>query len=228
MWVNIFLIQAIALVAFVASSNVVVLDSTNFEHLTQASTGSTTGDWLVKFYAPWCGHCKKLEPIYEEVASALAGEVNVAKVDVTGSRELGTRFEIKGFPTLKLFSKGKVYTYKGKRTVQDIVDFVKGGYAIHSPEEVQAPLGFFGEIAYVFRHAYKKASGDLRAGKFFTIDVFLTFMPVIFIALILLLIFAPSPSPPPRRKPAQTSEIGAGDKGGDNHDENTNKADKDE
>jgi thioredoxin-like negative regulator of GroEL len=39
-------------------SEIVTLNSENFEHLTQASTGATTGDWLIKFYAPWCGHCK--------------------------------------------------------------------------------------------------------------------------------------------------------------------------
>jgi thioredoxin domain-containing protein 5 len=73
------------------SSDVVVLDSSNFEHLTQASTGATTGDWLVKFYAPWCGHCTKLAPTWDKVAEDLKGVVNVAKVDVTASRDLGTR-----------------------------------------------------------------------------------------------------------------------------------------
>ena len=52
-------------------SEVIQLDQSNFEHLTQASTGATTGDWLVKFYAPWCGHCKKMEGLYEEVAGIL-------------------------------------------------------------------------------------------------------------------------------------------------------------
>jgi thioredoxin-like negative regulator of GroEL len=56
-----------------------------------------------------------LEPAWEEVASKLAGEVNIAKVDVPANQDLGRRFEIKGFPTLKFFSKGKSYTYKGKR-----------------------------------------------------------------------------------------------------------------
>lgn len=49
-------------------SEVIQLDQSNFEHLTQASTGATTGDWLVKFYAPWCGHCKKMEGLYDEVS----------------------------------------------------------------------------------------------------------------------------------------------------------------
>ena len=76
-------------------SNVVELTVANFEHLTQASSGSTTGDWFVEFYAPWCGHCKRLMPIWEEVADALKSEdnsyVNIAKVDVPAHRELGNR-----------------------------------------------------------------------------------------------------------------------------------------
>ena len=70
---------------------------------------------FVKFYAPWCGHCKTLAPAWEEISQSLVGEVNVAKVDVPANQDLGRRFDIKGFPTLKLFVKGKSYTYKGKR-----------------------------------------------------------------------------------------------------------------
>ena len=200
-----FYLTLFALLAL-SLGEVIVLDSKNFEHLTQASTGSTTGDWLIKFYAPWCGHCKKLEPVYEKVADALEGVVNVAKVDVPQSRDLGSRFEIKGFPTLKFFSKGKVYTYKGKRTVEDIVDFVKGGYQIHEAEEVQKPLGVFGELTRVYRHAYKKASADLTKGKFFTVDVFLTFLPLIFVVVLVLILLAPTPAPRPRKQRQPVSE----------------------
>ena len=54
-------------------SNVIVLTTETFEHQTQAATGATTGDWLVEFYAPWCGHCKKLLPIFEETADGMYG-----------------------------------------------------------------------------------------------------------------------------------------------------------
>lgn len=136
---SLFLVQLFVLVLIALGSDVVILDSKNFEHLTQASSGATTGDWLVEFYAPWCGHCKKLEPIYDKVAAALVGTVNVAKVDVTANRDLGTRFEIKGFPTLKLLSKGKVYDYKGRRTEEELIDFARGGYQIQSAEDVAPP-----------------------------------------------------------------------------------------
>jgi thioredoxin domain-containing protein 5 len=153
--------------------------------------------------APWCGHCKKLVPIYDELANELKGEVSVAKVDVTQNKDLGTRFEIKGFPTIKLISKGKTYTYKGKRTVEDMAEFARGGYQMHAAQEVAPPVGFFGEIGHIYTHAYKQATKDLKKGRFFTVDVFLTFLPVIFCLLIALLVCVPSPAPRPR-KPKQS------------------------
>lgn len=202
LWTSVALALVLC-VQLIVGSEVVTLTSQNFEHLTQASTGATTGDWLIKFYAPWCGHCKKLEPIYEQIAEKLKGDVNVGRVDVTANRDLGTRFDIKGFPTLILFSKGKLYPYKGRRTIEDISDFCRGGYQIHEPQEVQPPSGMFGEIGYIYRHAYKQAGLDLRKGNFFTVDVFLTFLPLLFVILLVIVLFAPTPTPRvPKRKVA--------------------------
>lgn len=135
-----FLLCAVVLATFLATSavadDVIVLTEQNFESQTQASTGATTGAWLVEFYAPWCGHCKKLEPVFKEVAESLKGKVNVAKVDVTQNRALGQRFDIKGFPTIKFFKDGKIYAYKSARTTEAFVEFATTGYVKSGSELV--------------------------------------------------------------------------------------------
>ena len=128
----------------------------------------------------------------------MKGVVNVARVDVMQNRDLGTRFDVKGFPTMKLLSKGHVYTYKGKRTTEDIVEFVRGGYQLHEPEKVPGELGYFGEIIMVYKHAYKQASKDLLTGNYFTASVFLMLLPIIFGIIFLLIIFIPFSNPQER------------------------------
>ena len=129
------------------------------------------------------------------MAVELKGVANVAKVDVMSNRDLGTRFDIKGFPSLLFFSKGHVYTYKGRRSTEDIVEFVRGGYTVHEAQQVPAELGYFGEIILVWKHAYKEAAKDLEAGKYFTTNVFLMVMPIIFGVAMLLILVVPFSSP---------------------------------
>eukprot|EP00917_Polyrhabdina_sp_WS-2016_P019470 GHVP01041636.1.p1 GENE.GHVP01041636.1~~GHVP01041636.1.p1 ORF type:complete len:418 (+),score=81.13 GHVP01041636.1:18-1271(+) len=61
--------------------------------------------WFVMFYAPWCGHCKNLEPTWREVANKMHrnGKVKIARVDATEEKSLASRFGIQGFPTLIAF-----------------------------------------------------------------------------------------------------------------------------
>jgi protein disulfide-isomerase A6 len=110
-----------------AKTHVVDLDSSNFDAIAM----DPTKDVLVEFYAPWCGHCKTLAPVYEKVAESLAGETDVvvAKVDADKHKELGSRFDVKGFPTLKFFRKSadgsaKVpEEYSSGRSGEDFVSF---------------------------------------------------------------------------------------------------------
>ena len=71
---------------------------------------------MVFFYAPWCIRCNKFHPEYEKAASILKSEnLFLAKVDATVEKKLDKKFEITGFPVLKLFIKGKPIEYNGER-----------------------------------------------------------------------------------------------------------------
>lgn len=82
---------------------------------------------LVKFYAPWCGHCKRLAPEYEEAASKLAREdppVPLAKVDCTnesGGKDICLQNDVQGYPTVKIFRNGKASDYNDGRDAESIV-----------------------------------------------------------------------------------------------------------
>ena len=76
---------------------------------------------IVDFWAEWCGPCKKLSPILEEVAEELDGQVTVAKVNVDEERNLGAMFQIMSSPALLIFKGGqKVDEIVGVKPKADI------------------------------------------------------------------------------------------------------------
>jgi thioredoxin domain-containing protein 10 len=80
---------------------------------------------LIEFYAPWCGHCKKLEPVYEEVGKYYSNSnINVVKVDATKYTKSASNFDVRGYPTIKFVSTSIAYTFNGDRKAADIIDFV--------------------------------------------------------------------------------------------------------
>ena len=111
----------------------------NFEEIVK----DTTKDVLVKFYAPWCGHCKKLAPIWDELGAFYKDQPDliIAKFDATANEADGV--EIRGYPTLMFYPKdNKEGTdYSGERELQNFKDWLsenssvlKGGAKAGSDE----------------------------------------------------------------------------------------------
>ncbi|XP_072263634.1 protein disulfide-isomerase A6 [Pyxicephalus adspersus] len=103
-----------------ASDDVIQLNPSNFHREVIQSDAL----WLVEFYAPWCGHCQSLTPHWKKAATALKGIVNIGAVDADQHQSLGGQYEIRGFPTIKVFgaNKSKPDTYQGGRTAEAIVE----------------------------------------------------------------------------------------------------------
>jgi len=144
---------------------VLVLNAENFDE-----TVNGKDLVLVEFYAPWCGHCKTLAPHYAKAATELeALGISLAKVnaDTEENRPLASRFDVKGFPTLKVFRNGEASEYDGGRTSDTIVSYMKRQNQpavtfLNSTEQVQA-LADGSDIAIV---AFFDAAGSEDESKF--------------------------------------------------------------
>jgi protein disulfide-isomerase A6 len=100
-------------------SDVVIVTEKNFQQEVLKSNAVV----IVEFFAPWCGHCKSLTPEYEKAAKVLKGVVKLVAIDATVSESLAQQFQIKGFPTLKVFGADKKNPteYAGQRTSDGLI-----------------------------------------------------------------------------------------------------------
>ncbi|CCD61843.1 Protein disulfide-isomerase A6 homolog [Caenorhabditis elegans] len=135
-----------------SGNEVVELTDANFEDLVLNSKDI----WLVEFFAPWCGHCKSLEPQWKAAASELKGKVRLGALDATVHTVVANKFAIRGFPTIKYFAPGSdvsdAQDYDGGRQSSDIVAWASA----RAQENMPAPEVFEGINQQVVEDACKE------------------------------------------------------------------------
>eukprot|EP01017_Pseudomicrothorax_dubius_P046212 TRINITY_DN8109_c0_g2_i11.p2 TRINITY_DN8109_c0_g2~~TRINITY_DN8109_c0_g2_i11.p2 ORF type:complete len:230 (+),score=39.15 TRINITY_DN8109_c0_g2_i11:132-821(+) len=112
---------------------VALLTEANFDSLVINSTQN----WFIMFHAPWCPHCVRLKPTWADLTTEVSKfNVRMAWINCDDNPLLKDRFAITGFPTLLYFSNGKYYEYSGKRDLELLANFAKGGYKTVSAEDI--------------------------------------------------------------------------------------------
>lgn len=102
-------------------SNVLELNGQNFE----SEVVNSDVPVLVDFWAPWCGPCKQIGPIIEELAGEFEGQAKVGKVNVDNNQDLAAKFGIRGIPTVMLFKGGEsVNNFVGMKPKQELADAI--------------------------------------------------------------------------------------------------------
>ena len=147
----------------IKEDNVYVLTDDNFD-----SFISSHDNVLVKFYAPWCGHCQKMAPEYSKAAYTLEKEnLYLAQVDGTVNKQLVSKFEIMRYPTIKLFSKGNIINYKSARTEKVFINWMRkktgpSTLLLNTEEEIEK-VRKGGDICLVFFGDDKEALSNYEA-----------------------------------------------------------------
>ncbi len=107
------------------------MSSDNIVHVTDASFDSDVLNSqipvLVDYWAEWCGPCRMIAPILDEISQDYAGRIKIAKVNIDENRDTATKFNIRGIPTLMLFKDGGVAATKvGALSKSQLAAFIDG------------------------------------------------------------------------------------------------------
>ena len=107
-------------------ANLLKLDTQNFA----AEVNQSDVPVMVDFWAPWCGPCKMIGPVIEELANEFAGRAKVGKVNVDDNQALASQFGIRGIPTVMIFKGGKVVSnFVGVQPKQELISALDAALA---------------------------------------------------------------------------------------------------
>ena len=131
------LISALVSTLEIVDFGPIELDHSNFyEKVVSRDSGKLIGDkpWFIKFFAPWCGHCKRLAPTWHQFSVEYTDQINVGHVDCTtdSGKTLCQEYNVNGYPTLYFFpadqeNSGKYYEYQGARSLDNLKRFALDG-----------------------------------------------------------------------------------------------------
>ncbi|GBF96497.1 hypothetical protein Rsub_09839 [Raphidocelis subcapitata] len=124
-------LSVLAIAALLACGAFADEDANSVLKLTEDNYDDAISDgkvYFIKYFAPWCGHCKRLAPTWAELAETYKNHdsIQIAHVDCTTDRDVCSDAEIKGYPTLKVMHDGEeVKAYRGARELDALKKFIE-------------------------------------------------------------------------------------------------------
>ncbi|KAK7418371.1 hypothetical protein QQX98_003991 [Neonectria punicea] len=91
---------------------------------------STEDPWFIKFYAPWCSHCRAMAPTWEQMAKTMAGKLNVGEVNCDAESRLCKQVHARAYPTIRFFKGTESAEYKGLRGLGDFVQYAENALSV--------------------------------------------------------------------------------------------------
>jgi len=170
-----------------AGGEAMVLTDSNFRPTLEGSKPV-----FVKFYAPWCGHCKRLAPIWDELSSKVGDTCIIGKVDATVEKSTAGLMKVRGYPTLALFANGLMYDYSGPRDLSSLALFCSEYATKASGKKLPWEEGYF-EMVTEFFTEYLQKLGQI-------VQFEPTILPIVFffgvaVGIVLMMLLSPSPAP---------------------------------
>ena len=102
--------------------SMLTFEEKNFEEEVLKAEGKV----LVDFYADWCGPCRMMSPVIDDIAKELDGKVKVGKVNVDSNQELAIKYDVMSIPTIMVFENGKtIKTFVGITDKQELLEVLK-------------------------------------------------------------------------------------------------------